>query len=170
LVKKLFPLISWPPFQNSAFKKFLYFLILKPQPLFLKHPINHNRSPPFLLFISSSQNPLLFSIGGSCYKDFTQKTKGKNIFLGRNTGWKNTLLYFPLDTELLETSKNNSLSPIYYSFYFFLGFFSCFPFFWFFLGNFAYLSLTLNFLVTPESLNNDWSKSWIGWSRQLLRM
>ena len=28
-----------------------------------------------------------------------------------------------------------------------------------FLGNFAYLSLTLNFLVVPESLKDDWWKS-----------
>jgi hypothetical protein len=32
----------------------------------------------------------------------------------------------------------------------------------FFLGNSAYLSLTLNFLVTPDLLEIDWSRSWVG--------
>lgn len=31
-----------------------------------------------------------------------------------------------------------------------------------FLGDFAYSSLTLNFLVTPDLLEIDWSRSWIG--------
>jgi len=32
----------------------------------------------------------------------------------------------------------------------------------FFLGNFAYLSLTLNFLVTPDLLEIYWSRFWVG--------
>jgi hypothetical protein len=64
--------------------------------------------------------------------------------------------------DFQELSRLVSLVLYIIPFIFVLGFLSVFLFFGIFLGDFAYLSLTLNFLVTPEFLNNDWLRSWIG--------
>jgi hypothetical protein len=60
-------------------------LILKPQPLSLKHPINHNRSLLLPLVISSSQNPFFLALVVHALKILPKRLKARISF------WEETL-------------------------------------------------------------------------------
>jgi hypothetical protein len=90
--------------------------------------------------------------------------------LGRSTGWKNTLPYSPLDKEALETSKLGILGPLYFPFYLLLGYFSRFPFFWDFSGEFCLPQFDPEFFG-HTGISSKWLVGILDWLiTSLLRM